>query len=172
MTGKTLVHPDGRTVTLLDSGTDDQGDYLLVQHTIVKQGPMNGPHWHPVLQETFTVQEGLMRFVIDGEETIVEQGGQVSIRPTQIHQFWNVSKDRLVALHEIRPPGQHWNMFELIHKLECEGKLNNKGIPSNPLWLGAAWSVMDGYLAGPPRILQTVVLGGLARLADLLKYRV
>ena len=74
MTGKTLVHPDGRTVTLLDSGTDDQGDYLLVQHTIVKQGPMNGPHWHPVLQETFTVQEGLMRFVIDGEETIVEQG--------------------------------------------------------------------------------------------------
>ncbi|RAR41261.1 hypothetical protein [Paenibacillus sp. MDMC362] len=28
VTGKTLVHPEGRTVTLLDSGTDDQGDYL------------------------------------------------------------------------------------------------------------------------------------------------
>ena len=62
-------------------------------------------------------------------------------------------------------------MFELVHKLECEGKLNNKGIPSNPLWLGAAWSY--GWVPrGTARILQTAVLGGLARLADLLKYRV
>ncbi|MBD2871398.1 cupin domain-containing protein [Paenibacillus arenilitoris] len=172
MSERTLVHPDGRTVTLLDSGSDAKGPYLLVEHRVVRQGAMNGPHWHPELQEKFTIKEGRMRFVIDGEETIVEQGGEATIRPRQVHRFWNVSDHLLIALHEVRPPGRHWQMFELIHKLEREGKLNEKGIPSNPLWLAAAWSTMDGYIQGPPKFVQDVFLGGLARLADRLGYRV
>lgn len=58
---ESLIHLDGRTVTLLDSSTDDQGQFLLVEHMIIQQGAMNGPHWHPVLQEKFTVKEGRMR---------------------------------------------------------------------------------------------------------------
>ncbi|WP_314585011.1 cupin domain-containing protein [Paenibacillus terrigena] len=172
MKKQSLVHPDGRTVTLLDSGADEHGQYLLVEHKIIQQGSMNGPHWHPVLQETFTVKEGRMRFVIDGEEIIVGRGGRVTIRPNQVHQFWNVSDDRLIALHEVRPQGHHWKMFELIHKLECEGKLNKEGVPSNPLWLGVAWECIDGYIEGPPQIVQTVFLGSLARLAKILGYRI
>lgn len=172
MRKQSLIHLDGRTVTLIDSGTDDHGQYLLVEHVIIQQGAMNGPHWHPVLQEKFTVKEGRMRFVIDGRETIVEQGGCITIHPNETHQFWNVSDNRLIALHEVRPPGQHWKMFEFIHKLECEGKLNKKGVPLNPLWLGVAWKCIDGYIVGPPRIVQTVFLGGLARLAEFLRYRI
>ncbi|WNQ10886.1 cupin domain-containing protein [Paenibacillus aurantius] len=172
MSNPTLVHPDGRTVILLEKGTDGQGPYLRIEHTILKQGAMNGPHWHPVLQETFRVREGRMRFVLDGEERFLEEGEELVIPPKQIHQFWNVSGERLVALHEIRPPGRHWEMFQLVHKLECEGKVNRKGIPVNPLWLGLAWECIDGYLAGPPRVVQKVALGGLARLAKRLGYRI
>ncbi|WP_309122245.1 cupin domain-containing protein [Paenibacillus sp.] len=172
MSGKKLVHPDGRTVTLLDAGTDEQGPYLLVEHRIFRQGAMNGPHWHPVLTEKFAVKEGRMRFVIDGKEQFAEPGDEVAIAPNQVHQFWNASDTRLIALHEVRPPGRHWYMFEIIHKLECEGKLNRKGVPSNPLWLGAAWESIDGYIQGPPVVVQKVFLGGLARLANALGYRV
>lgn len=169
--GKTLVHPDGRTVSFLAKGTDEKGDFLIIEHRVTRQGAMNGPHWHPVLTETFQVAEGRMRFVVDGKETILEAGGQLTVHPNQIHQFWNIGDRPLAATHEIRPPGLHGNMFGLIHKLECEGKLTSKGIPRNPLWLGLAWECIDGYLAGPPPWVQTVVLGGLARLAKAIGYR-
>jgi hypothetical protein len=133
---------------------------------------MNGPHWHPVLTESFTVKEGRMHFLVDGQEKILEPEGQITIYPNQVHQFWNIGEERLVVLHEIRPPGLHRNMFELVQKLEKEGKMNRKGIPLNPLWLGLAWKCIDGYIDGPPLIVQKVFLGVLARLAKAFGYRI
>ncbi|MEN1968000.1 hypothetical protein WMZ97_07970 [Lentibacillus sp. N15] len=92
--------------------------------------------------------------------------------PNQVHQFWNISEQHLVATHEIRPPGRHWKMFVLVHKLECEGKMSAKGVPRNLLWLGVAWECIDGYMAGPPKFIQRVFLGGLAKLAKWLGYRI
>ncbi|WP_408010035.1 hypothetical protein ACJROX_07020 [Pseudalkalibacillus sp. A8] len=66
-----LVHPDGTTITLLDQGTDEQGEYLIVEHLVIKRGTMNGPHWHPVLTESFTVKEGMMGFIVDGTEQLL-----------------------------------------------------------------------------------------------------
>ncbi len=170
--GQQLVHPDGSTVTLLDKGTEQAGPFLKVEHRMTKAKAVNGPHWHPVLKETFTVKEGHMRFLVDGRESILSAGEQLTIWPEQVHQFWNISDSGLVAIHKISPPGKHWEMFQLIHKLECEGKMNKKGIPTNPLWVGLAWEHMDGFLAGPPKMLQKVFLGGLASMAKRFGYRI
>lgn len=171
--GKVLVHPDGRTVTFLENGWDDRGEFITVEHRITQPGAINGPHWHPVLEETFKVQQGRMRFLVDGQETILEAGGEITVRPKQVHQFWNISEGQhLVATHVIRPPGLHWKMFVLVHKLECEGKMSASGVPRHPLWLGVAWECIDGYLAGPPQFIQKVLLGGLAKLARKLGYRI
>lgn len=167
-----LVHPDGRSITMLENSIDEKGRFLILEHRMLRQGPINGPHWHPKLEETFTVIEGKMRFIVDGKESIIEVGESITVWPRQVHQFWNISKEHLVARHEIRPPGLHWEMFVLVHKLECEGKMSKKGIPRNPFWLGVAWECIDGYLYGPPRILQIVFLGGLAKLARLFGYRI
>jgi quercetin dioxygenase-like cupin family protein len=121
-----LIHPDGSAVTLVERG-DELGEYLRVEHKINRKGAINGPHWHPVLSEMFTVRQGKMRFRVDGEETLMGPGGTISISPGQVHQFWNEGGDPLVALHEIRPPGLHWQMFALLHKLETEGRMNRKG---------------------------------------------
>jgi quercetin dioxygenase-like cupin family protein len=171
-TMETMIHPDGRMVVFLEQGIDDKGEYLIVEHRATRQGAMNGPHCHPVLTESFAVKEGRMRFLVDGQEKILGPGGQITIYPTQVHQFWNIGEDQLITIHEIRPPGLHRKMFELVHKLESEGKMNKKGIPLNPLWLGLAWKCMDGYLAGPPPIIQKMFFGGLARLARALGYRI
>lgn len=170
--GKTLIHPDGRTVTFVEEGTDEKGDFLILEHRITEPGVINGPHWHPVLTESFKVREGSMRFLVDGHEKIVGPGEEIMVYPNQVHQFWNTSDQQLVAIHEIRPPGLHWKMFVLVHKLECEGKMNNKGIPRNPLWLGVAWECIDGYLVGPPQFVQKVFLRGLASLAKVFGYQV
>lgn len=167
-----LQYPGGQTVTWLEQGTDANGEFLIVEHILNRTGAVNGPHWHPILSETFSIEQGTIRFKVDGKETVLGPGGKVTILPGQVHQFWNEGADPLIMIHEIRPPGLHWHMFSLMHKLESEGKLNRKGIPRNPLWIGLAWEAMDGYLAGPPIPIQKIVFGSLARLAKALGYKI
>lgn len=167
-----LEYPDGGSVVLLEQGRDEAGEFLLVEHTIIRKGPVNGPHWHPELEESFTIVEGTIRFRVDGKDATLTSGGTITVQPRQVHQFWKEGDARLVMRHRIRPPGAHWRMFAIIHKLELEGLTNSKGIPRNPLWIGLAWESMDGYLAGPPAWLQRILFGGLARLAHKRGYRV
>ncbi|WP_260682033.1 cupin domain-containing protein [Alkalicoccobacillus porphyridii] len=167
-----LLHPDGRVIRYLERHSDHKGDYLLLEHRIPTPRIMSGPHWHPHLVETFTVQEGTMKLIIDKKEMLLHAGETLTIEPNQTHQFWNIGEQALIVQHKIQPPGKHGDMFRLIHKLETEGKLTSKGIPKNPLWLGLAWECIDGYLVGPPPLIQRTLLGGLAALARLRGYKI
>jgi mannose-6-phosphate isomerase-like protein (cupin superfamily) len=165
-----LVHRDGHRVAFLEEGTDERGEYLVIEHVWTRPGMMAGPHWHPVLTETFRVLEGTMRFRIDGREFVLGPGEGFTVRPGEVHRFWNEGEGRLRVIHEVRPPGHHREMFELWHRLDLAGKTNRQGVPKDPLALGLLWELQDGYLAGGPASIQRFVFGGLARLARLTGY--
>jgi mannose-6-phosphate isomerase-like protein (cupin superfamily) len=160
-----LVHRDGHRVAFLEEGTDERGEYLVIEHVWTRPGTMAGPHWHPVLTESFRVREGRMRFRVDGREFELGPGDDVTVRPGEVHRFWNEGEGHLRVVHEVRPPGHHREMFELWHRLDLAGKTNRRGMPRDPLALGLLWELQDGYLAGVPASVQRFVFGGLARLA-------
>jgi len=166
-----LVHRDGHRVAFLEEGRDGRGEYLVIEHVWTRPGTMAGPHWHPVLQEMFSVREGRMHFRVDEREFELGPGECVTVHPGEVHRFWNEDEGRLRVLHEVRPPGRHREMFELWHRLDLAGKTNRHGVPKDPLALGLLWELQDGYLAGVPASLQRLVFGGLARLAGLAGYR-
>ena len=166
-----MVHRDGHRVRILGEGTDEAGRFLRIEHVWTRPGPMAGPHWHPVLTESFAVEEGRMRFRVDGKEFFLGPGESVTVRPRQVHRFWNEGEERLVVRHEIRPPGRHMEMFELWHRLDLEGKTNRQGVPTGPLSLGLLWELQDGYVAHVPAFAQRLVFGGLARLAKRIGYQ-
>jgi mannose-6-phosphate isomerase-like protein (cupin superfamily) len=157
-------------VAFLEEGRDGRGEYLVIEHLWTRPGMMAGPHWHPVLAETFRVREGRMRFRVDGEEFVLGASGEVTVSPGQVHRFWNEGGGLLRVVHEVRPPGHHREMFELWNRLDLAGKTNRQGVPKDPLALGLLWELQDGYLAGIPAPLQRLVFGGLARLARLGNY--
>ncbi len=166
-----LVHQDGHRLAFLEEGRDGRGEYLMIEHVWTRPGMMAGPHWHPVLAEAFRVREGQMRFRVDGREFVLGPGEGVTVRPGEVHRFWNEGEGRLRVVHEVRPPGHHREMFEVWHRLDRAGKTNRQGVPKDPLALGLLWELQDGYLAGIPAPLQRLVFGGLARVARLLGYR-
>ena len=85
--GDALVHRDGHRVAFLEEGRDGRGEYLVIEHVWTRPGMMAGPHWHPVLTETFRVREGRMRFRVDGREFVLGPGGCVTVRPGEGHGF-------------------------------------------------------------------------------------
>ena len=168
--GDVLVHRDGHTVGFAGEGADAEGEYLLIEHFWPRRGMMAGPHWHPVLTESFAVEKGRVRFRVDGREFALGPGEFFTVRPGEVHRFWNSGGEPLVMMHLVRPPGRHRAMFELWHRLDVAGKTNRQGVPTNPLALGLLWERQDGYVAGIPEPVQRLVFGGLARLARLAGY--
>ncbi len=144
--GDALVHRDGHRVAFLEEGRDGRGEYLVIEHVWTRPGMMAGPHWHPVLTEAFRVREGRMRFRVDGTEFVLGPGEGVTVRPGEVHRFWNEGQGRLRVVHEVRPPGHHREMFEVWHRLDLAGKTNRQGVPKDPLALGLLWELQDGIM--------------------------
>jgi len=165
-----LVHRDGHTVRFAGEGSDAEGEYLLIEHFWPRRGMMAGPHWHPVLTESFAVEKGRVCIRVDGREFELGPGEYFTVRPGEVHRFWNLGEEPLVMMHLVRPPGRHREMFELWHRLDVAGKTNRQGVPTNALALGLLWEYQDGYVAGLPEPVQRLVFGGLARLARLVGY--
>ncbi len=165
----TLTFRNGHQVTRLAEGTDDHGAYLLLRHYLPTPGRQAGPHWHPAFTEQWTVRRGRLEFRIGNREVVAREGDTVSAPAGTVHAFASLASDTVVD-HEIRPPLRHWEMFRLWQALDAAGRTMRSGIPRNPLALALLWDYQDGYLAGPPALLQRVLLGPAAALARRLGY--
>ncbi|WP_246023427.1 cupin domain-containing protein [Nocardia yunnanensis] len=127
----TLHFRNGRRVTLVAQGTDDHGPYLRLRHHLPVPGREAGPHWHPILAESWTVRQGRARFRIEGTETRAAPGDSAHARPGATHEFWTEAPDTVLD-HEIRPPLRHWQMFQLWQALDAAGKPPAPESPETP----------------------------------------
>jgi mannose-6-phosphate isomerase-like protein (cupin superfamily) len=142
-------------------------DVLRLEHRASRETLLAGPHWHPVLRERFAVREGRLALAVDGTWRSLGPGDIVEIPPGAVHEF-RVEEPELVMDHEVSPPGRHRQMFEVMFALDHLGRLGRGGVPLDPLAIGLLWRFGDGYLAGPPPVLQRALFGALDRLARAL----
>jgi len=148
---ETLTSPGGRTDVLAE-GVDEQGPYVRFRHRTRHQGRMAGPHWHPALTERFTLVGGALRIVLDGQVMTPMSGETITMAPHRVHEFGHDGDGELVFDHEVRPPGQHRAMFELMHALDATGRLTRAGLPRDPL-------ASDPVLWRVAELVQTPVAG-------------
>jgi quercetin dioxygenase-like cupin family protein len=137
---------------------------LRMEHRTSRETALAGAHWHPEVTETFAVRAGRLALAVDGTWHSLGPGEHLTIPAGAVHES-RVEEAELVMDHEVRPPGHHRQMFEVMFALDRLGRLTSSGIPLDPLALGLLWRYQDGYLAGPPAILQRALFGGLDQLA-------
>ena len=68
---KTFTHPDGTHRSFVEEGADERGAYLLVRSVVPPTGALLGPHWHLLVEQTFGVEEGTVRFWVDRREMVL-----------------------------------------------------------------------------------------------------
>ncbi len=131
-----------------------------------------GEHLHPTLRETFSVLEGELTFVRDGQRSTLRAGESADIEPGVWHDWWNEAEVNAVVRVEITPGARFVHMIETLFGLARGGHVNDKGMP-NPLQLAlTAREFSDVFvLRKPPRRLQRVVFGVLAPVAERRGYR-
>lgn len=79
---KILENPyTGERLTFMVTAEETDGERLQVRHYAPRPTVMGVAHFHPILTETFTVEQGRLSFKVDGRVHTLNAGDSITIQP-------------------------------------------------------------------------------------------
>jgi len=160
-----------RLVIVAVPWSNDEGR-LVFDMTALPGGRVVGEHMHPALRESFTVQEGELTVLQNGQRSILRADERADVEPGVWHDWWNESYNDAIVHVEITPGERFTHMIETFFGLAREGHVNKRGMP-HPLQLALTEPEFSDILVfrKPPAVVQRVVFGALAPIARRRGYR-
>jgi quercetin dioxygenase-like cupin family protein len=171
--GEVYVNPVTGERAVIRIGTDETGgDRLVVDLYIQPGGAVMGEHWHPAMEERFTMLRGRVGFRLAGRVAIAEPGVELVASAGTHHDWWNVGHEEALVRVEVRPAIRFEAMIRNAFGLAQDGKVNKRGMP-HLLQLALFAREFDDtiQLTRPPRIVQRMLFGVLTPFARLMGYR-
>jgi quercetin dioxygenase-like cupin family protein len=150
-----------------------QGDVLRMDIYVDPDGGVSIPHYHPKIEERFTVVEGETTFTADGEKIVARAGDEpVVVKPGVRHGFKNTGAREAHIVCEAEPAMGLQGFLTEAATMARAGKYTRHGIPRGFGALLEAAEFTDRYRDSvvitartlPPPKLQPALLGPLARL--------
>ena len=131
-----------------------------------------GEHLHPALHESFSVLQGELTVVRDGQRSTLRAGESAHIEPGVWHDWFNAADVDAVVRVEVTPGDRFAHMIETLFGLAREGYVNAKGMP-NLLQLALTAQEFSDVVVfrRPPAAVQRVVFGALGPIARRRGYR-
>jgi len=154
-------------------GTEESGDGKVVVFLGVRPGgAVVGEHVHSTLTERFRVVCGRLGARIDGSESELGPGDEVTIPPGVVHDWWNAGDEEAQVVVEIDPGRRFEIMLSTLFGLANDGLTNEKGMPHLLQAAVIASEFRDVVeFVRPPRVVQRVLFAVLAPIGRALGYR-
>ena len=112
-------------------GTDTTGGERLVVDLYVQAGgAVMGEHFHPRMEERFTVLRGQVGFRLAGRKAIAEPGVELIAPAGTPHNWWNAGSEEALVRIEMRPAARFEAMIRNAFGLAQDGKVNKRGMPN------------------------------------------
>lgn len=103
------------TLRFLTTRHESDGATHEMRATYEAGSPSPPAHLHPRQTETFHVEEGALRFVVEGIEQVVGSGSSIVIEPGQTHTVRNDDDDRpAIARWRTEPALTTGEFFEAL----------------------------------------------------------
>jgi mannose-6-phosphate isomerase-like protein (cupin superfamily) len=131
-----------------------------------------GEHLHPAIHERFSVLQGELTVIRDGQRSTLGAGERADIEPGVWHDWFNRGAVDAVVRVEVTPGERFAHMIETLFGLAREGHVDAKGMP-NPLQLALTAQEFSDVIVfrRPPPAVQRVVFGALGPIARRRGYR-
>jgi mannose-6-phosphate isomerase-like protein (cupin superfamily) len=154
-------------------GTEESRDGRTVCFLGVRPGgAVVGEHVHPTITERFRVVSGRLCVRVNGAESILGPGDEVTIKPGTAHDWWNAGDVEAQVVVEIDPARRFELMISTLFGLANDGLTNERGLPHLLQLAVIADEFRDVVeFTRPPRAVQRLVFGALARIGRVLGYR-
>ena len=172
--GQSIENPvAGDRMIFHETSADSEGRRLVFELVLAPgaHGPPEHIHLHQ--EERFRVISGRIGAKIDGRESVLGPGDEVTVPAGVKHTWWGAGDGETRVMVELEPALQAEGFFETIYGLARDGKLDSKARP-NPLQiavLGAGRHRDEIYLAKPPIPVQKAFNALAAPIGRRLGYR-
>lgn len=110
----------GVTITYKATGTDTNGQWLVLEYTAPPHFSGPAPHWHKVTTEMFYVLEGTLTFGVAEQTFTVGPGGFAFVLPGVVHSFSNQTDTPAKYLLVTSPAGLEKYFAELADLVKSE----------------------------------------------------
>lgn len=118
------------------------------------QGGQLQLHYHTRMVETFKIIKGELHVVCNSEVLILKENDTATVKPFDIHRFYNASNSTVTFEVTVRPCFQMADALKIMYGLAKDGKTNRFSMPYNPLYLAIGLYHMDAYVPKFPLVLQ------------------
>jgi quercetin dioxygenase-like cupin family protein len=162
---KLIVNPlSGEQIVILRSAAETGGQVLDWELRLAPGGRVPSSHAHPEQQETFTVQEGTMRFRVGRRRIIAGPGQRVAVPPGTVHHFANAGPVTAKVTVESRPALRMEELLETAAAMAQDQHEARRALP-RPTDLALFMTEFEREVAAPylPRALVRLVMRTLAR---------
>jgi quercetin dioxygenase-like cupin family protein len=172
-TGDTIENTiTGERITFLATAADTDGEAVVIETIVQRDGFVAAAHVHPSQSERFAVAVGQLGLRVGQTKTTLAPGEVATVAAGTPHRFWNAGEEPVRFVCEVRPALQFESLLETMFALAADGKTSRKGLP-NPLRLAViAKAHFDTVrLPFPPAWLQKAGLAMAAPVGRLFGYR-
>jgi len=102
--GDFFQNPVTGEAAIVRIGTKESGGELLVADLyIAPGGALRGEHYHPAIEERFTLIRGELGVRLSGRAIKTTPGAMLLVPPGVPHDWWNAGEEDAVVRVEIRP---------------------------------------------------------------------
>jgi mannose-6-phosphate isomerase-like protein (cupin superfamily) len=171
--GEVLENPVTRErAVIIELPWQNADGRAVAEMTALPGARVVGEHLHPAIHERFSVLEGELTVICDGQQSTLRAGERADIEPGVWHDWFNRGTVDAVVRVEVTPGERFAHMLETLFGLAREGHVNAKGMP-NLLQLALTAQEFSDVIVfrRPPPVVQRVVFGGLAPIARRRGYR-
>jgi quercetin dioxygenase-like cupin family protein len=170
---KVISNPQtGQSIKFLQTSKDTGGRLLEMESTYRSRSQEPPLHYHPVQSEVFTVLQGELTVLMNGEKKLFRAGQQLSIPPGCRHAMWNESDGTTTVNWKVIPAMETEYLLETGMGLAFNGKTKKNGMP--PLLQVVVMADSFGKvfrLAKPPYAVQKLLFTVLKPVALLAGYK-
>jgi mannose-6-phosphate isomerase-like protein (cupin superfamily) len=162
---KLIVNPlSGEQIVILRNAAETGGQVLDWELRLAPGGRVPSSHAHPEQRETFTVQEGTMRFRVGSRRIIAEPGQCVAVPPGTVHHFANAGPVTARVTVESRPALRMEELLETAAAMAQDQHAARRTLP-RLTDLALFMTEFEREVAAPylPRALVRLVMRALAR---------
>jgi hypothetical protein len=173
----------GSRTQVIESDVETNGMGWLLEATCLPNAqPDITEHLHLTWTETFEILSGSAYYCLNGVQKTLPAGESFTVLPGQTHVHpWNAGDSPMVyrqrdvfAQPSAAAVQDVLGVFATVAGLARLGKVNQQGLPKNPLQLAATARTLgkyDGYDTRLPIAVQKVLSATIGRLAELVGYR-
>jgi mannose-6-phosphate isomerase-like protein (cupin superfamily) len=171
--GEVLVNPVTRErAVIMELPWQNADCRAVAEMTALPGARVVGEHLHPAIRERFSVLEGELTVIRDGQRSALRAGESAEIEPGVWHDWFNRGAVDAVVRVEVTPGERFAHMIETLFGLAQEGHVNAKGMPDLLQLALTAQEFSDVIVfRKPPPRLQRIVFGALAPIARRRGYR-